>query len=599
MGRLFINLVNLSITASWLAAAVILIRLVFRKAPKWIFCVLWGLVALRLICPISVESELSLIPSTQTLPAEAIYSEDSQISENRIHTGIDLIDGKGENLILREAGTGSVLRSNMNILGWIWFAGMAAMLIYAFVSYIRLKRRVSTATAFSMNIKQSEFIGSPFVLGFFRPVIYLPYSIDSADLEYVIAHEKAHIKRKDHWWKTIGFALLAVYWFNPLMWISYIFLCRDIEAACDEKVIRNMEKDDRRAYSAALLNCSVRRRAVAACPLAFGEVNVKDRIKKVMNYKKPGLWVIIAAVLACAIAAVCFLTDPAAKEAGGAETPNIDRPMIKMDGELYVNPYMPVSALPYGYEFAGKLTAEQANNTGLDGMEYYVNTNDPEDFYVYQECGTPTGTNTVDSTKRQWAFVRWVKVGTDTVSERKLTLDDVVMLSKKGNDLKWSDFDLYSYVETGSGLYIRYYEIDEMFYLLIGGVPASEEDEPENEYEAWYFYLMANDETQAQIDIRTEDVQAFIDEHKDNEVWKDSFMLRAEVIQIQNGSMLVKPVEGSQELRSSDLFSINIGNMPASPEPEVGDTVEIRYNGEIMESYPAQLGEIYGITVIE
>ena len=310
METLFLKLANLSITASWLVLAVLLMRLVFRKAPKWVFCLLWGLVALRLICPISIESTLSLIPSAEPLPQDILYT-----AVPKIQSGVEVIDDF-VNPVLADSMS-PALGDSVNptqiwsfILSRIWAAGVVVMLLYTLISYLLLRCRVATATLFSENIRQSESVDSPFVLGFFRPVIFLPYSIADMDLNYVIAHEKAHIQRKDHWWKPVGFILLAVYWFNPLLWVAYVLLCRDIEAACDEKVIREMEKEDRRAYSTALLHCSVRHRGIAACPLAFGETGVKGRIKDVMNYKKPAFWIIVLAVAACVAVAVCFLTDP-------------------------------------------------------------------------------------------------------------------------------------------------------------------------------------------------------------------------------------------------------------------------------------------------
>ena len=310
METLFLKLANLSITASWLVLAVLLIRLVFRKAPKWVFCFLWGLVALRLICPISIESALSLIPSAEPLPQDILYT-----AAPKIQSGVEVIDDF-VNPILTDSMS-PALGDSANptqiwsfILSRIWAAGVVVMLFYAVISYLLLKRRVATATLFSENIRQSESVASPFVLGFFRPVIYLPYNIADTDINYVIAHEKAHICRKDHWWKPVGFILLAVYWFNPLLWAAYVLLCRDIEAACDEKVIREMEKEDRRAYSTALLHCSVRHRGITACPLAFGETGVKSRIKDVMNYKKPAFWIFVLAAAVCVAVAVCFLTDP-------------------------------------------------------------------------------------------------------------------------------------------------------------------------------------------------------------------------------------------------------------------------------------------------
>ena len=310
MESLFLKLVNLSMIASWLVLAVLLIRLVFRKAPKWVRCFLWGLVALRLVCPISIESVFSLIPSVEPLPQDILYA-----AAPEVHSGIGVIDNivtpvLSSTLSPEPGASANPTQIWFFVLAWIWAAGVAAMLLYELISYLLLKHRVATATLLRENIKQSESINSPFVLGLFRPVIYLPYSVADEELTYVIAHEKAHIRRKDHWWKPIGFILLAIYWFNPLLWVAYVLLCRDIETACDEKVIREMEKEDRRAYSAALLHCSVRHRVIAACPLAFGEVGVKARIKDVMNYKKPTLGIVLPAVAATIIVAVCLLTVP-------------------------------------------------------------------------------------------------------------------------------------------------------------------------------------------------------------------------------------------------------------------------------------------------
>lgn len=312
MEAVFLKLVNLSISAGWLVLAVLVLRLVFRKAPRWIFCLLWGMVALRLVCPFSLESALSLLPSAQTLPPEILYTATPQIN-----SGIPAINSAVNPLLGQSMAPAPGQSANPTqvwsfILSCIWMAGMAAMALYALVSYWLIKRRVAAATLLRENIKQSERVDTPFVLGLFRPGIYLPYNIGEGDLEYVIAHERSHIRRKDHWWKPLGFALLTVYWFNPLLWLAYVLLCRDIEGACDEKVIREMGLEDRRGYSTALLNCSVHRRSIAACPLAFGEVGVKERVKAVMNYKRPAFWLVAAALAACALAAVCFLTNPPA-----------------------------------------------------------------------------------------------------------------------------------------------------------------------------------------------------------------------------------------------------------------------------------------------
>ena len=310
METLFLTLVNLSITAGWLILAVVLLRLIFRRAPRWIFCLLWGLVALRLVVPFSLESALSLIPSAETIPVGIAYE-----TVPKINSGLPVFD-QAVNPVLSQSPALAVkagvnpLQTAIRAASWVWLAVLTAMLVYAAVSYLLLKRRVRTATLLRDNIRQSEMAGFPFVLGFFRPRIYLPYSLGGEELNYILAHEQAHIQRRDHWWKLIGFLILSVYWFNPLIWLAYVLLCRDIELACDEKVVAHMEKDARRAYSTALLNCSVRRRSIAVCPLAFGEVGVKGRVKNIMNYKRPAFWIVLAALLACIAAAVCFLTVP-------------------------------------------------------------------------------------------------------------------------------------------------------------------------------------------------------------------------------------------------------------------------------------------------
>lgn len=310
MEELFLTLVNLSLTTSWLVLAILALRLLLRRAPRWSFCLLWGLVALRLMFPFSLESPFSLIPSAQPLPQDILYTAAPQIQ-----SGIPAVNSI-VNPILQDTLSPTVGASvnPTQVLSFlfsrIWLVGMAFLLLYALVSTLLLKRRLSTATLLEDNIRQSECVGSPFVLGLFRPVIYLPYHIPDQDLAYVLAHERSHIRRLDHWWKLLGFVLLAIYWFNPLMWVAYLLFCRDMEGACDEKVIRTLNLEERRGYSTALLNCSIRRRPVAPCPLAFGESGVRNRVKSVMGYKKPAFWIVVIALIACGAAALCFLTSP-------------------------------------------------------------------------------------------------------------------------------------------------------------------------------------------------------------------------------------------------------------------------------------------------
>ena len=504
MSDLFLNILNMSIAASWLILAVVLLRFVLKKAPKWIAVLLWGIVALRLVVPFSFESALSLIPSAETFNAHNIQYETPAIS-----SGIPAVNNAvnpvlGETFAPNSVGSINPLYIWTLVVSAIWLVGIAAMLLYAVISYVRVRQSVAERVPYEGNIFLCDHVKSPFILGLVRPKIYLPSSMDTTAMEPVIAHEKAHLARRDHWWKPLGFLILTVHWFNPLCWIAYVLLCRDIELACDEKVIRQMDLDGKKQYSTALLECNTGRRLVTICPLAFGEVGVKERVKNVLNYKKPAFWLIAVAVVACGVVTACFATNPVTEE---PSTPNAERPTLIVDGNVYVNPYMPVSYLPYGYQSAGKLTREQANNTGLERIEYFVHPSETEDFYTYQECGTPIDLNTVDSEQRQWAYMRWIQVKDDGVEGRKLTLDDVVILSQKGDTLSWSDFERYQGWEVGSGLYIMRYEIDELFDVLVGGVP---DETP------WYIYLRVNNEADDRIDIRTEDVSTFVEAHRND-----------------------------------------------------------------------------------
>jgi len=310
MNELFVKILNMSLSANWLVLAVLLLRFLFQKAPRWVNVLLWGIVAVRLIFPFPIESALSLIPSAETVSLGIMMDQTPSV-----HTGIPAQDSMinsviGSSLAPAPGDSANPLQIWIPILSVIWVVGAAVLILYTAVSYQRLRRIVSEAVILRDNIFQSEKVGSPFVLGIIKPKIYLPYKIDGQDLGHVVAHEQAHIRRRDHWWKPLGFFLLAVHWFNPLMWLAYGLLCRDIEFACDEKVIRELGNGQRADYTQALVACSVNHRMISACPLAFGEVGVKERVKSVMNYKKPAFWIIVLAVAACVAVAVCFLTDP-------------------------------------------------------------------------------------------------------------------------------------------------------------------------------------------------------------------------------------------------------------------------------------------------
>ena len=348
--RLFPTVLRMSLYASWLVGAVLLLRLLLRKAPKWTHCLLWALVALRLLCPVVPESAVSLAPRLGGNPVretETISNAvDALLPEIQFETPRD----RAINRAAAEAGQ-NVRVSNSaapkEYLPLVWAAGMGAMLVYALVSWLRLRRRVRESVRLRENVWLSDQIGTPFILGVFRPKIYLPANIGESNIAPVLAHERAHLRRRDHWWKPLGFALLAVYWFNPVLWLAYVLLCRDIELACDEKAVRELDPEGRKFYAEALLACSTPRPSLTACPLAFGETDVKQRIQTVVKYKKPAFWVVLASVAVCAVVALCFLTNPKEQttETASAQAPEpidfswLDPPALTLAGREPVTAY--------------------------------------------------------------------------------------------------------------------------------------------------------------------------------------------------------------------------------------------------------------------
>lgn len=311
MDAIFWELLNRSITAGWLIVAVMALRLLLRKAPKWLPCALWAIVAIRLICPFSFESELSLIPSVETVTPTVIrYAKEPSIDSGIPAVNEALNPVVGAAFAPAPGASANPLYIWGFIAGIVWALGLSVMLGYAFVSCLRLSARMREAVLLWENIWICDSVSSPFILGIVRPRIYLSSGMAAEQLRYVLAHEKAHLKRGDHFWKPFGYILLAVYWFHPLMWAAYILFCRDIEFACDEKAVKDMNLDGKKAYCRALLACSMPGKMRVSYPLAFGEGKIKVRVKNVLHYRKPALWVAVAAVCVCVVTAVCFLTDP-------------------------------------------------------------------------------------------------------------------------------------------------------------------------------------------------------------------------------------------------------------------------------------------------
>ena len=309
MDAVFLKVVNASISALWVVLGVLAVRLLFHRAPKWIRTALWAVVGLRLLLPFSLESIFSLIPSTQTVPPDIGYA-----AHPAIDSGIPILNAYvnpvlGQSMAATPQYSVNPIQVWIRVAGWVWVLGMVAMVLYGLGSWLRIRLRVREAVK-EEGVWLCDAIGSPFILGIFRPRIYLPSSLGAEERAYVLAHETAHLKRKDHWWKPLGFALLTVHWFNPLLWVAYVLLCRDIELACDEKVIASLGDGAKKPYAEALISCAVPRSLLKACPLAFGENGVKGRLKAILHYKKPAFWLLLLAVAASLAVGLCFLTDP-------------------------------------------------------------------------------------------------------------------------------------------------------------------------------------------------------------------------------------------------------------------------------------------------
>lgn len=315
MGDLFLKLFNRSITAGWLILAVLCIRLLFRKNSKWVNCLLWGVVAIRLICPFSIESQFSILPSVEPIKSSAVVEGEVQNYIPSIDSHLTIVENTlnpilTETFAYNESDRVAPLQIVSYVAGLVWGCGMVLFIICAMSSAIKLHKLVREAVCVRDHIYICDAVKSPFILGIVRPRVYLPSALSEKEWNYILAHESAHLKRKDHWWKALGYFLLCIYWFHPLCWLAYSLLCKDIELACDEKVARDLTFQEKKEYSRVLLSCARRRSLIMVCPLAFGEVGVKERVNSVLNYKKPGLWILIATVAVLVILAVCFLTNP-------------------------------------------------------------------------------------------------------------------------------------------------------------------------------------------------------------------------------------------------------------------------------------------------
>lgn len=653
MNEFFLKIINMSISASWLIFAVLILRLVLKKAPKWVNVLLWGIVSIRLICPFSFESALSLIPSAETFPKKIISGPSFDVQ-----SGITPVDNRINDYLGDRYFEGVTVPANngntiMTILTIVWTIGILLLVAYTVISYWRLHREIDTAVRYKDNIFQSENVSSPFVLGLIKPRIYLPFKLDGQDMEHVVAHEQAHIRRKDHWWKPLGFLLLTIHWFNPLMWLAYVLLCRDIELACDEKVIKGLSNEQRADYTQALVACSVNHRMIAACPLTFGEVGVKERVKSVMNYKKPAFWVIIIAVIVCVGVAVCFLTNPKQDRytlrivvpAGSQEEfvytdeeVSTVRNSIKIwsgdglgDTEVLLFPVNKTAETGYTATYLTHGMSVEFDAENDTWFKIGVNMQNPtnEDIIVYVEVEN-VEVRIVDEINSVIEWFDYLETPDEMKWDGSLEISltefpDVTfrwtygeMLAVKGSKSTslytgmpiWNAYfcdltgdglpELCSSISWGSGM------IDNrvIIYDYANGVSYELSDRGyfdftlRQDHQDGRLYV---DKTKYHTDELVETGRLVFKNHCiqiegfSNEAHQ---VFQAEILEIYDGNYLVKPVEGSWELSSADRIEVPIRNAHPSQEPEIGDVIEIEYSGEILETYPARIADVYSIKVV-
>ncbi len=547
MESLFLKLVNMSISASWLVLAVVVLRFVMKKAPKWMTCALWAMVAIRLVFPFSIESAFSLVPDPDPIPPSVITNHTPIVAPADTPVSSDTpVISPGTPMLGTQADAISPA-SITELAATVWIVGVAVLLIYALVSYLLIRRKVAASLHLRENIYLCDYIESPFILGILRPRIYLPSALDQSQWPHVLAHEQAHLHRRDHWWKPLGFAILCVYWFNPVLWLAYILLCRDIELACDERVIRDMDTRQKQDYTTALLECSMPRYLVAACPLAFGEVGVKERVKSVLNYKKPAFWIILIALILCVAAAVCFLTDPVGSNDITPGVYNIDSTLYQED--------LRYDGVPQYVIAPGQYILHNNNLYWDDGTTIIAD-------------GQMTPYDLSNRELRDYLRVdSWWK----TFFHHVPTISDALWLRQD------------------NGSFFVWFQTTNGETYLARGV------EDYGERYDWF-----DDDTLISHLCRlTKDENA---EEKEL-AWFDATVVKSTTTWIT-----VEPDPGSAERNSSDRIEVSLywhhsddrGHATGIlGEFQVGDRVRIVYDGQIQETYPARISNTHSVTMLD
>lgn len=677
MTDIFLEAVNRSIAAGWLVLAVTALRLVMKRGPRRMMLLLWGMVALRLMFPVTVSSSFSLIPDARPITegffgsfyeAASLFGGDGA-QEKESPDGFQgsgtpgngaqgkeaLGGGQGSGYQEKSdqggiqgsgtqtgatAGTGTrgnglpgsplsaLQKGRLTVIALtvVWLSGVGLMSFYALLSYLSLRRRVGTAVLVRDNIFRSGRVESPFVMGVIKPRIYIPLQMEKKNLQMVILHERTHIRRGDHLWKLLGFGLLSLYWFHPLMWLAYVLLCRDIELACDERVVKGFDRERRADYSQAMLDCSVRRRGIRACPLAFGEAGIKVRVKSVLNYRKPGFWALIGTLAACGAAAVCFLTNPVnpalrdtlvwaqelkAEEIAAADLVIFPRLPDKQYKRLSENDIARMVSLIN--ESRGSYIAEHEELNG-GSLFFYLTMTDGSTHEVGKIGNTylVIDGDYFEGDRRLSAWDDAFPEGDEPLPEgyfqRPLTLEDVTELAQKGEALGWEDFEEFRYEDISSALFAYRYEIDETFDLLVEGG-----DVREARGEPLHIILRAKAApgwaVSDSVDIRTEDAAAFIRKHQDSQapteavIWEEADLDRdgeAELIRVRElakGESYVLEVlkQDGTLLWSEEAGTPHTGWNTLLLYQERGEDYLIRYQPNLSQGYGSYTCEMFSL----
>ncbi len=521
MDSIFLNLLSMSFTASFVIMAVLAIRLVLKKAPKIFSYAIWVVVLFRLLCPFSFESAIGLIPSSEPIPQSIVYE-----AEPQINTGFEIIDNSVNEILPSATPTASVNPIQIWIFFGriIWSVAIFAILLYSVIQYVLLKRKLIGAKPLKDNIYLADGINSPFVMGLINPRIYLPSSLQKSEFDFIIAHEKCHIKRLDHITRVLSFIALALHWFNPFAWVAYILSAKDMEMSCDEAVLKNMGSEIRAEYAISLLRLATGKKMIFATPLAFGEGDTKSRVKNVMKYKKPVVWVSVVTLLVAVCVAVGFGTNRKSDE----EDLSLLNPLILTDSAYQMENYVIVNAED-GTEIeispqiiADFLNDDNLNRNNSNALElipsYTFDINDttislyeiePDLIKLHHKLENEVQYRYY--TKND-IYTEFTELLTDVQNKadeglNKISIDDLIMLSEKGEDLSWEDFEEFSYVDIGSGRYIYEYNINEAFGFVISGGSTSISPD------FMSLYAKTGKDPEPSIDIRYESVNDFVSQY--------------------------------------------------------------------------------------